>query len=82
MAIPAKDIGRLLAKDLDEAFRAVDYELRTTWAVYAEFNHEHMRYDITEIVPWGQRYLGTEPTKIVDAIDEMDAYKKFIEGHK
>ena len=82
MAIPTKDIGRLLAKDLDEAFRAVDNELRTTWAVYAEFNHEHMRYDITDIVPWVDRNYDSNPFKIEGAIDEMAAYKKFIEGHK
>lgn len=82
MAIPAKEMGRLLAKDLDEAFRAVDNERRTTWAVYTEFNHEQWRHDVIGIVPWADRNYDTTPFKIEGAIDEMDAYKKFIEGHK
>jgi hypothetical protein len=82
MAIPAKEMGRLLAKDLDEMFRAVDNELRTTWAVYTEFNHKDWRYDIIDIVPWVDRNYDSNPFKIEGAIDEMAAYKKFIEGHK
>ena len=83
MAIPAKDIGRLLAKDLDEVFRAVDYGQRTTWAIYTEFNHKDWRYDIIDIVPWADRNYSTPFTfKIEGAIDEMAAYIKFIEGHQ
>ena len=83
MAISTKEMGRLLAKDLDEAFRAVDYERRTTWAIYTEFNHKDWRYDIIDIVPWGDRNYSTPFTfKIEGAIDEMAAYIKFIEGHQ
>ena len=82
MAIPAKDMGRLLAKDLEAVIRTIDDELRTTWAVYTEFNHEQWRHDITDIVPWADRNYDSTPFKIEGAIDEMAAYKKFIEGHK
>jgi hypothetical protein len=79
MAIPTKEMGRLLAKDLDAIIRTIDDELRTTWAVYTEFNPEHMRYDITDIIPWADRNYDTTPFKIEGAIDEMAAYKKFLE---
>ena len=83
MAISTKEMGRLLAKDLDEIFRDVDDGLRTTWAIYTEFNHKDWRYDIIDIVPWVDRNYSTPFTfKIEGAIDEMAAYKKFIEGHQ
>jgi hypothetical protein len=82
MAISTKEMGRLLSKHLDEIFRDVDDGLRTTWAVYTEFNHEQWRHDITDIVPWVDRNYDSNPFKIEGAIDEMAAYKKFVEGHK
>lgn len=86
MAISTKEMGRLLAKDLDEIFRSIDDERRTTWAIYTEFNHKDWRYDIIDIVPWADRYSSDDLTpftfKIEGAIDEMAAYKKFVEGHK
>lgn len=82
MAVPLKGMRPLLAKDLDAMIQDIDNELRTTWAVYAEFNHEQWRHDITNIVPWADRNYDSTPFKIEGAIDEMAAYKKFIEGHK
>lgn len=82
MAVPLKGMRPLLAKDLDAMIQDIDNELRTTWAVYAEFNHERMRHAITNIVPWADRNYDSTPFKIEGAIDEMAAYKKFIEGHK
>ncbi len=86
MAVSTDGIGPLLTKELGSIFRRMDDELRTTWAVYTEFNHEQWRYDVTGIVPWADRFSSDDLTpftfKIEGAIDEMDAYKKFIEGHK
>lgn len=82
MAVSTDGIGPLLTKELGSIFQRIDNELRTTWAVYTEFNHERRRHDITGIVPWADRNYDTTPFKIEGAIDEMDAYKKFIEGHK
>jgi hypothetical protein len=79
MALPAKEMGRLLAKDLDAIIQTIEDELRTTWAVYTEYDHDHARLNITNIIPWAERHYDTEPTKIEDAIDEMAAYKKFLE---
>ena len=82
MAVSTDGIGPLLTKELGSIFERIDDELRTVWAVYAEFNHEQRRYDVTSIIPWADRNYDTTPFKIAGAIDEMDAYKKFIEGHK
>ena len=82
MAVPLKGMRPLLAKDLDAMIQDIDNELRTTWAVYTEFNHKDWRYDITNIVPWADRNYDSTPFKIEGAIDEVAAYKKFIEGHK
>lgn len=83
MAVSITEMGKSLnSSSLAEALQRVDYERRTTWAVYAEFNHEHMRYDITDIVPWVDRNYDSNPFKIEGAIDEMAAYKKFIERDK
>lgn len=83
MAVSITEMGKsLTAGSLAEALQRIDDELRTTWAVYTEFNHEHMRYDIIDIVPWVDRNYDSTPFKIEGAIDEMAAYKKFIEGHK
>lgn len=82
MAVSSTGIGPLLTKELGSIFQRIDTELRTTWAVYTEFNHEQWRHDITNIVPWADRNYDSTPFKIEGAIDEMAAYKKFIEGHK
>lgn len=87
MAVSITEMGKsLTAGSLAEALQRIDDERRTTWAVYTEFNHKDWRYDIIDIVPWVNRYSDNEPTpftfKIEGAIDEMAAYKKFIEGHK
>jgi hypothetical protein len=82
-----------MRSELEEALDSIERTLSTSWAVYTKFDPQHNRRVITEIVPWGQRYWGqsgpwgqryldTKPIKIVDAIDEMDAYKKFMEKFK
>ena len=78
MAIPTKDIGRLLAKDLDAAFRAAEDELSTTWAVYGEYD-DSLKWRVVKIVPWSQRTHDRIPVKIEGAVDALDAYKKVME---
>jgi len=79
MVIPVKEMRRLLDADLNTIIKTIDDELRTTWAVYTEYDYEHARLNVTNIVPWAERHYDTEPIKIEDAIDEMAAYKKFLE---
>lgn len=81
MAIPAKDMGRLLAKDLDAAFRAVEDELTTTWAVYGEYD-DKLKWKVVKVLPWSQRTYDSEPMKIEGAVDALDAYKKAMERTK
>jgi hypothetical protein len=50
----------------------------TTWAVYAEHDPDTGELKVTKIVPWLERDGDTNPVKITDAPDEMDAYKKFM----
>lgn len=84
MAVSITEMGKSLnSSSLAEALQRVDYERRTTWAIYTEFNHKDWRYDIIDIVPWVDRNYSTPFTfKIEGAIDEMAAYIKFIEGHQ
>ena len=75
MAIPAKEMGPLLAKDLDAIIREIEDELTTTWAVYGEYD-EHLRWRIVKVIPWAERIYDSEPMKIEGAVDALDAYKK------
>jgi len=87
MAISRAQLLKELLPGLNELF-GTEYEKdRTTWAVYAECNHEDMTWKITEIVPWYERGSGDgdprlPPFKMTDCRDEIDAYKKFMEQTK
>jgi hypothetical protein len=80
MAIPAKDIGPLLAKDLDAIIREIEDELTTTWAVYGEYD-DNLKWKVVKVIPWAERTYDSEPMKIEGAIDALDAYKKAMERH-
>lgn len=81
MAIPAKDMGRLLAKDLDKIIQSIENELTTTWAVYGEYD-DKLRWKVVKVLPWSQRTYDSEPMKIEGAVDALDAYKKAMERTK
>jgi hypothetical protein len=81
MAIPAKDMGRLLAKDLDKIIQDIENELTTTWAVYGEYD-DRLRWKVVKVLPWSQRTYDSEPMKIEGAVDALDAYKKAMERTK
>jgi hypothetical protein len=81
MAIPAKDMGRLLAKDLDKIIQNIENELTTTWAVYGEYD-DRLRWKVVKVLPWSQRTYDSEPMKIEGAVDALDAYKKAMERTK
>jgi hypothetical protein len=81
MAIPAKDMGRLLAKDLDKIIQNIENELTTTWAVYGEYD-DRLRWKVVKIIPWAERTYDSEPMKLEGAVDALDAYKKAMERTK
>lgn len=81
MAIPAKDMGRLLAKDLDKIIQDIENELTTTWAVYGEYD-DRLRWKVVKVLPWSQRTYDSEPMKLEGAVDALDAYKKAMERTK
>lgn len=77
--IPIKTLRDSLQSSLDNAFRDV-YE-ENEWAVYFDYNHEDMTYKIARIEPWSLRTPSGSHLvqRIAGAVDEMDAYKKFME---
>lgn len=82
MAISSSNILPLTARELQKAIDAIDSEMRHTWAVYYDFDHAHMKYEVRKIEPWSERTLSPEyygTYKIVGAVDELDAYNKFME---
>ena len=76
----------LVEKDLEELLDTIGRELSTTWAVYADFQQHDMSWQVKRIVPWLDRDLEDPPMaapfRVVDAVDELDAYKKFMEQTK
>lgn len=79
MAISAKHMRPLNAAALNQMIDDMEAELSQSWAVYGEYEYDPFTYKIVKIVPWAERDYEITPTKIDGAIDEMDAYKKFME---
>lgn len=80
MAIAStKSIRDSLIASLNKAFEDV-YE-ENVWAVYFDYNHDDMTYAIAKIEPWSLRSPSGSHMiqRIAGAVDEMDAYKKFME---
>lgn len=78
MAISRAELLKELLPGLNELFGTKYEEYRNTWAVYAEHDPNTGELKVTKIVPWFERDEDTNPVKITDAPDEMDAYKKFM----
>lgn len=77
--IPIKSLRDSLESTLNDTFSEV-YE-ENVWAVYFDYNHEDMTYKIARIEPWSLRSPSGpyKVQRIAGAVDEMDAYKKFME---
>ena len=80
MATPAKEMGPLLAKDLDAMIQNIETELTTTWAVYGEYD-DNLKWKVVKVIPWAERTYDGELIKIEGAVDELAAYKKAMERH-
>lgn len=79
MAISTKSIRDSLQTTLSGISAAV-YE-ENVWAVYFDYNHDDMTYTVAKIEPWSIRSPSGpyKVQRIAGAVDEMDAYKKFME---
>lgn len=80
MAISRARLLKELLPGLNELF-GTEYE-KNVWMVHAEYNHHDMTYRVIKITPWWARDSEASDFKvfkITDAVDEMDAYKKFME---
>lgn len=77
--IPIKTLRDSLQSTLNDVFADV-YE-ENVWAVYFDYCHEDMTYKIARIEPWSLRSPSGpyKVQRIAGAVDEMDAYKKFME---
>lgn len=79
MAISASKMRPLVQADLEKMIQDIETELSTTWAVYADFMHDTGTYKVVKVVPWSERTYDAPIHKVQNAVDEMDAYKKFME---
>ena len=77
--VSAKTLRDSLESTLNDAFRDV-YEA-DVWAVHADYLHETMTYKVIKIEPWELRSPSGSYGlhRIAGAVDEMDAYKQFME---
>lgn len=77
--IPIKTLRDSLQATLNDTFAGV-YE-ENVWAVHFDYCHADMTYKIARIEPWWLRTpSGSHMVqRIAGAVDEMDAYKKFME---
>lgn len=77
--VPLKSLRDSLQATLDDIF--VDIYEQDVWAVHADYLHETMTYRVIKVEPWELRSpsgpYGLH--RIAGAVDEMDAYKKFME---
>jgi len=78
MAVPLKGMRPLTAAGFDALLREIEGELTTTWAVYGEYD-DKLRWRVVKVIPWAERDYDSEPMKIEDAVDALDAYKKAME---
>lgn len=78
MAVPSKEMKALTAADIDALIQKLESELSTTWAVYGEYD-DRLRWKVARIIPWAERDYDSEPIKIENAFDVLDAYKKVME---
>ena len=85
MAISRAELLKELLPGLNELF-GTEYENHdTTWAVYADYQHHDMTWQVKRIVPWldrDPRESDFNVHKVVDAVDELAAFKKFMEQTK
>lgn len=90
MAISRAELLKDLLPGLNELFGAEYENYDTTWAVYADYHYEDMEWKVSKIEQWeSYKHLKTKPNgdkvlpkgvhKITDAVDELAAYKKFME---
>lgn len=66
---------------LNELF-GLDYEgFSTTWAVHHEYSYADNAWKVGVIEQWvpGQHHNMRNVHKVVDATDELEAYKKFMD---
>lgn len=90
MAISRAQLLVDLLPGLNELF-GTDFEnIDTTWAVYADYDQSDMTWKVAKIEQWwdykhlkkgrnGNTYLPRGVHKVIEAKDELDAYKKFME---
>jgi len=82
MAVSPSKIHNHLKSDLEKIIDSIEHTLSTSWAVYSEYCPNTTGRKITKIMLWSERDWDEEHVKIANAIDEMDAYKKFMEKYK
>lgn len=78
MAAPLKS----LRDSLEDTLRGLrDVYEENVWAVYFDYNHDDMTYTVAKIEPWSIRSPSGpyKVQRIAGAVDEMDAYKQFME---
>jgi hypothetical protein len=78
MAIPLKDMRDSMKAMLDDALS--EAYGATVFAVHADYYFPTQEWKIGKIEPWDDTKHWKNPVaRKVVAIDEMDAYKKFME---
>ena len=83
MAISRAQLLKDLLPTLNEIFNKELESLPNTWAVYADYHHEDMTWQIAKIEPWIESKHAESMQhiyKITDQIDEMGAYKAFMQA--
>lgn len=82
MAVSRAQLLVDLLPGLNELF-GTDFEnIDTTWAVYADYDQSDMTWKVKRIIPWldrDPRESDFNVHKVIEAKDELDAYKKFME---
>lgn len=81
MAISRAQLLAELLPALNDMF-GLDYEgFATTWAVYADYDHADMTWKVGKIERWipGKHREMRHVYKVTEAVDEVEAYKKFME---
>lgn len=65
----------LTADDIGRMVRTIEAELRVTWAVYVDYDHEFMNHKIVKVVPWSERDYASKHIKVT-ANDQLEAFIK------